>query len=182
MSVLYRRVLGSENDIFSVKSGGHLQKRQTISDILHCDGILQNTIYRTYLRSQVPLDKVLISLHLDRTVTADGLVMIARNRIIECVHTYIKHAIVKLRILKYDFIHRTRLVYRSEVARRNEMTLVEISLSYRSQVEIYKKYHGDGHNDHSSLPYERTFLAHSIILRRAVCPQDKSAYDCDEPE
>ena len=130
MTVLYRRILGSKNDIFSVKSGGHLQKRQAISNILHCDGILQNAINRTNFRGQVPLDEILISLHLDRTVTADGLVMIARNRIIECVHTYIKHAIVKLRILKYDFIHRTRLVYRSEVARRNEMALVEISLSY----------------------------------------------------
>ena len=129
MAVLHRRILPAKDYVLAVQGGCHLQKRQAVSHFLHRCGIVHHTVDLTDLRHYVLLDKVLITLHLDRAVATDCLVVIARNRVIEGIYAYIQNAEIRIFVLKYHLIDRTRVVGSGEVARSYEMILVEISLA-----------------------------------------------------
>ena len=127
-------------------------------------------MYGTYFRGQISVDKVLIALEFNRTVTTDCLVMIARNGAVESVHAQIEHTIVRISILKDDFIHRTRFIMGAEVLRGHEVILVEVALADTDEIQPNEDHHGHGNDGHPSLPDKRSVLSHSIHLRSAESP------------
>ena len=182
MAVLHRRILRSEDYVLSVQGGSHLQKRQTVSHFLHRFSIAYYVIDLAYLRCEIAFDEVLITLHLDRAVTSDSLMVVAWNRIVEGIHADIKYAIIKRRVLENQPVDRTRVVCRREVARSDEMVLVEIALADRDEVEVDKEDHSHADDDHPALAHERAVLAYRVALRGLKGPYEERAGDGDKPE
>mgnify|MGYP003534309612 CR=1 FL=1 len=69
---------------------------------------------------------VLITLHFNRTVTSDCLMMIARNCVVESVDADVEDTVVKGSVLVNDLIHRTRRVCCGEILLCHEMIFVVV--------------------------------------------------------
>ena len=100
------------------------------------------------------LDKVLIALELHRAVSADALVVVTLDSVVECVHADVENAIVRICVLVDDLVYRTWFIMRREGFRSHEVALVEVSLSDRNKVEYDKENHSHSDDGHSALSYE----------------------------
>ena len=78
--------------------------------------------------------------------------VVAWYRAVESVHAYVQDSVIQILIFEYHLIDRTRLILGAEILRSNEMAIVEISLSYRNEIESDKQNGGKGHNCHPSFP------------------------------
>ena len=118
--------------------------------------------------------QILVTLHLHRTVASDALVMVALDGVVESIDAYVQNPVRHILVLMYKFVHRTRLVCGIEIARSNEMTLVEVSLVHTEKVEEHHKGDGNGNNGHPAFGCKR-FLCH-------ISPLDESKHNRNQQE
>ena len=88
-----------------------------------------------YFSCDVSFYEVLVALELDRTVSADGLVVVARDGAVEGVHADVQNPVVQVLVFEDHLVHRSRLILRGEVLPGHEMLLVEVSLAHRHEVQ-----------------------------------------------
>ena len=180
MPVDNRRIFRSENQIFSVESRSHLHEWKAVCNLLHSGGISDDIECLADFRCDIPFDKVLIALHLHRAVATYGLVVVAWNRVIECIHAQVKHSVVRILVLENKVIYRSWFILGREILRSYEMILVEVTLSDRDKVDIHKEYDSDSYNCHLSVAGEG--FAGRIFLRSLESPQQQSCCNAYEPE
>ena len=129
MGVYYRRVFISQDYIFSVQHGNNLQLRQIFRNLGYGGSLSHNIVNLSYFRRNIALNKILISLELDRTVAADCLVVVARDRTVECIYAQIENPVIRIGVFKYDPVHRSQFVLCREILSGNEVLLVQITFA-----------------------------------------------------
>ena len=135
MGVHYRRIFATEDDVLSVQHGNHLQLRHVLLHLTHCLGVFDDIIEMMYFSCDVSFYEVLVALELDRTVSADGLVVVARDGAVEGVHADVQNPVVQVLVFEDHLVHRSRLILCGEVLPGHEMLLVEVSLAHRHEVQ-----------------------------------------------
>ena len=116
----------------------------------------------------MPVDEVLITLHLHRAVSADVPVPIARMRVVEYIDAQVKSPVTELRVLEYGLVHGTLGELPVEFARLDEMSGIEIPLSHGPHVYQYEKADSAG-RIHPAAAHES--LIAGGLLRPGVGPE-----------
>ena len=180
--VIDRSTLRIHDYISAVKQGNHLEFCHRLFNILNCSGTFNHSVEITDFARYVFLYKILVSLKLDRTVSSDTFVVIALDRVIEGVHAQIEYAIIKILILVNYLIHHAWFVVGCKVLRCDEMTLVEVALSYACKVYPYKDDDSNRNYAHSACSYEGSLRADCVCLRLSECPRQECEYAGNQDE
>ena len=125
------------------------------------------------------LDKVLIALHLDRAVSTDILMPIARMRIIENIDSQVKNTIIQRFVLQNSLIHRPFRKLAVEIARGDEMVRIQIALSDREHIQKHQCRDCCGCD---ISPLTDIGIIAGNVFRLAVRPQNQDIGKQDEEE
>ena len=123
------------------------------------------------------VDEILVTLHLDRAVSADILVPIARMRIIENIDREVQDAIIEFLVCKNRLIHRSLGELAVEVLRRREVVGIQIPLAHRKHVQKHQC--GDGKPCRKSSAIRRCGLP---FFRFGIGPKYYQISKYDQPE
>ena len=135
VSVHYRRIVFSDNDVFAVQHGYGRHVGQVFLCPLYGLPFVYGRDHIIDFRGDIPVDKILVPLYLGRAVSADALVPVARERIVERVDAYVEDPVVGIGIFQNHFVHRSLGKLPVEIPFRDEMVAVEVSFPDSPQIE-----------------------------------------------
>ena len=135
----YGRHVSAEYQVLGIQGRQDLGLRKCSLHLFDRPCIPDGRSNRLDFPDEVPVDEVLVSLEFCRTVSADTLVPIWIEGIVEYVRAQVGDPVRKVLVLQYDLVNRPLVEMPVELARGREAVGVEIALADGKHVHEYEQ-------------------------------------------